>query len=104
VASNDPAVLAAVEDEFGGTTEEGDEDGAEIIAQGDAEGAADATETVAAPAPAAIFTPISAEAAPATPAAPITPAAETVAITSEYIPGVMSAFATDGDVLELSRP
>src|SRR5262245_38796554 len=36
VASNDPAAVAAVEDEFSGTTEEGDEDGEEV-AQGDAE-------------------------------------------------------------------
>jgi D-alanyl-D-alanine carboxypeptidase len=111
VASNDPAVLAAADTEFGGGTEEGDEEGEEVVAQGDAENASETAEPAANPAPPAFLTPISAEtvavAASALPEAPVAlpvAAAETVAVTSEYIPGVMPAFATDGDVLELSRP
>jgi D-alanyl-D-alanine carboxypeptidase len=109
VASNDPAVIAATEEEFDGGTEEGDEEGVEV-AQGDEDGASEASEPAANPAPTAFLTPVSADAAsatfavPAAPEAPIAPAIESVAVTSEYIPGVMTAFAADSGTLELSRP
>jgi hypothetical protein len=41
---------------------------------------------------------------PAAPAVPEAPPVESIAVTSEYIPGVMPAFGSVGDVLELSRP
>jgi D-alanyl-D-alanine carboxypeptidase len=102
VVANDPALVAALDQDFGGTTEEGNEDGLEV-AEGDAENGIDGSEiseTAAAPAPAGLLTPASDEASGAS----ATPAAETIAVTSEYIPGVMTAFASDSGVLELSRP
>jgi D-alanyl-D-alanine carboxypeptidase len=102
VVANDPALVAALDEDFGGTTEEGNEDGLEV-AEGDAENGIDGSEiseTAAAPAPAGLLTPASDEASGAS----ATPAAETIAVTSEYIPGVMTAFASDSGVLELSRP
>jgi D-alanyl-D-alanine carboxypeptidase len=102
VVANDPALVAALDEDFGGTTEEGNEDGLEV-AEGDAENGIDGSEiseTAAAPAPAGLLMPASDEASGAS----ATPAAETIAVTSEYIPGVMTAFASDSGVLELSRP
>jgi D-alanyl-D-alanine carboxypeptidase len=102
VVANDPALVAALDQDFGGTTEEGNEDGLEV-AEGDAENGIDGSEiseTAAAPAPAGLLTPASDEASGAS----ATPAAETIAVTSQYIPGVMTAFASDSGMLELSRP
>jgi D-alanyl-D-alanine carboxypeptidase len=102
VVANDPALVAALDEDFGGTTEEGNEHGLDV-AEGDAENGIDGSEiseTAAAPAAAGLLTPASDEASGAS----ATPAAETIAVTSEYIPGVMTAFASDSGVLELSRP